>query len=110
MKNGDFLKNVIFPFELCSRYSGCSVNNCPLDPVYPNRSIHPEDSDKKCTIAKSYRARIAEQFPSLLKFEGLTQREVANRQRWENMPEAEKQARIQRIKEINAKRWGTSGH
>jgi len=114
------LKNVKLPFEngtrvsireftipsLCNRFPSCSVNNCPLDPEYPERYVDPSDPEKKCKYAKSYRMQIAEQFPGLLKFGGLTQLEYKRKQRWNAMPEEEKQIRIQRIAEVNARRWG----
>ena len=94
------------PYELCNRYSECSVNNCPLDPLYPERYTDPLDLEQKCGYAKSYRVKISEQFLEVLKYGGLTVREFNNKQRWDNMPEEEKQKRIQRIAEVNARRWG----
>lgn len=102
------LKNVNFPFELCNRYPDCSVNNCPLDPVYPNRYVDPNDLEKKCGYAKSYRVQIAEQFPGRLKYAGLTIMEHRAKQRWENMSQEQRQIQLRRIAEINAKRWGYS--
>ena len=64
-----------FPFKNCCRFSSCSVNNCPLDPDYPDRLVHEGDPEQKCMCAKMDRMRIAGQFPSMLKYDGMTVRE-----------------------------------
>lgn len=91
------LKNVKLPYEFCNRFPGCSVNNCPLDPEYPERYVDPSDPEKKCKYAKSYRTQIAEQFPGILKFGGLTQLEYKRKQWWANLSEEEKAIRIARL-------------
>ncbi|KKH92879.1 hypothetical protein EO95_09380 [Methanosarcina sp. 1.H.T.1A.1] len=68
------------PFKKCNRFSSCSVNNCPLDPEYPDRSVHEDDPEQECTCEKTYRVRIAEQFPGMLKYHGMTIKEYKNKQ------------------------------
>lgn len=78
------------PYELCPRYAFCNVNNCPLDPAYPGRTTHPDDEDKKCTLPKTYRVKVAGDFPGILQYEGMTPREYAGLKAWENKSQEEK--------------------
>lgn len=92
------------PFYDCTRYKSCSVNNCPLHTEYPNLYVDPEDQQQKCKISKEYRIRIVEQYPNVLKFNGWTETEVKNKQKWDALPEEEKQRRTERIREVGLKR------
>jgi hypothetical protein len=74
------------------------VNNCPLDPEYPNRYADPNDPEKKCGYAKIRRIRISEQFPGILKFNGMTQREYNRKMAWDNMSDENKQKCIAKLK------------
>lgn len=71
---------------LCPRWDHCSVNNCPLDP----HGSHPLDKERKCTIAKSIRVRIASQFPGQIKRGGLTAQEWASQQSYNRLSVADK--------------------
>ncbi|MGE4495826.1 MAG: hypothetical protein AB7D09_13490 [Methanosarcina sp.] len=82
------------PYELCNRYSECSVNNCPLDSVYPDRYTDLLDVEKRCGYAKSYRVQISEKFPGILKYGGMTVREYSYKQRWANLSPEEKERRV----------------
>lgn len=77
------------PFKKCPRYAKCSVNNCPLHPEYPDLYIDPEDLEKKCTMEKPVRTRIAAELPGILKYEGLTPREYSAKKRWDSLSEEE---------------------
>ena len=89
----------INPPSLCPRFDRCSVNNCPLDPVFPNLPVLPGDKEKVCPMEKGVRARIGAQFPELLKMGGLTQREWLAKQRYERLPVAVKVQMAERGKE-----------
>lgn len=91
------------PFYDCPRYEYCNVNNCPLHPQYPNLPIDPEDIEKKCTVAKSIRLRIASQFPGMLRYEGLTPREFEGRSRWNSLSPEEQEARRNQAKALRAR-------
>jgi hypothetical protein len=51
------------PFYVCPRFAKCNVNNCPLHPKYPELVSDPEDEEKKCSLAKTIRIRIAADYP-----------------------------------------------
>ena len=72
-----------YPPKLCSRFDSCSVNNCPVDPVYPGLYIHPDDSAKVCPMEKGVRLRIAAKFPGLFPMLGHTVREWGAKQRYD---------------------------
>ncbi|AKB64938.1 hypothetical protein [Methanosarcina mazei] len=91
------------PFYDCPRYKKCSVNNCPLDPAYPNSVTDEADPEQKCTIAKNIRSRIAAKYPGTLKFEGLTPREFTATKNWESLPEEEKDKKREAIKNVRSK-------
>ena len=80
------------PYLKCPRYKQCSVNNCPLHPGYPDLHIDPCDMEKKCTLAKAVRLRVAAEFPGLLVYEGLTPREFGGRERWNRLSIDEQEA------------------
>lgn len=74
------------------------MNNCPLHPDYPELYTDPDDSDPRCTLPKSYRIKVAENFKGVLKFGGLTTREYAAKLKWDNMSEDERARIIDRGK------------
>ena len=85
--------------KTCVRFLKCSVNNCPLHPEYPDLFIFKDDPERKCTLAKTIRIRIASEHPQIkLKYKGLTSREYNAKKRWDNLPETEKEAMRQRAK------------
>lgn len=86
------------PFYTCPRWAKCSVNNCPLDPKYPGSYVDSQDLEKICTLPKSYRVRVAEQFPGILRHGGLTKREFASSKAWNVLPAEEKVKRKTRAK------------
>lgn len=88
------------PYQDCPRRQSCSVNNCPLDPIYPNRYVDTEDQEKKCTLPKSYRLRTAAMHPRVLPLGGLTPREFQGRQAWESLTPEEQVERKKRLKKI----------
>lgn len=74
------------PARLCSRYERCSVNNCPLDPGYPNLLVGPDDREKSCPMEKGVRIRAASQFPpGTLPYSGLTLREHTAKARYDSL-------------------------
>jgi hypothetical protein len=70
----------------CPRYISCSVNNCPLDPDYPNLFVAKDDKEKRCTMEKGVRTRIAATAPGTLRLEGSTVAEAAARKCYESKP------------------------
>jgi len=91
------------PFYRCPRYNRCSVNNCPLHPIYPDLQTDEEDVEKKCGVAKSIRIRIAGEFTGVLKFNGLTAGEYKAKQRYENMSDENKTKMKESLSKINSK-------
>jgi len=79
------------PYRECPRYQKCSVNSCPLHPIFPEIYTDPEDSQVKCTLEKEVRFRIGSKYPDLLKFQGLTPREWAGKKRFEGLSEEDKE-------------------
>ena len=69
----------------CSRFSSCSVNNCPLDGGYPAHFVHPDDTQQVCTMAKAIRMRIAATDPDQLPMRGMKAREWAGFKRYESL-------------------------
>lgn len=80
------------PYTKCSRFKECSINSCPLHPAYPDIYTDPEDQDKKCTMAKSIRVRIGSQYPDVLSYQGMTKREYAGQNAWNNLDESKRAA------------------
>lgn len=91
----------IEPYRECPRFSKCSVNNCPLHPSYPNLYKEPSDPEPRCTLPKSYRLRVGQQYGDLLSRGGLTVREFTAQRTWENMDPLKKQDFLNRAK-LNA--------
>lgn len=86
------------PFMECTRFKTCSVNQCPLHPDYPYIFTDGDDSEPRCTLPKSYRVKVAENFAGVLKFGGLTSREHAAKLKWESMTDEERARIIDRGK------------
>lgn len=73
----------------CSRWQKCSVPKCPLDVDIDLRvELKGVKGEEKCGMEKNVRLRIGTELklPKL----GLTDREFAFRQSWENKTDAEK--------------------
>ena len=70
----------------CPRFLSCSVNNCPLDIGYPDLVVDKDDKEKRCTMEKGVRTRIAATAPGTLRLEGLTVAEAAARKCYESKP------------------------
>jgi hypothetical protein len=79
------------PFFKCPRFNSCSVNNCPLDSAYPYLYTDSNDPQQKCTLGKIYRLRIAEEYPYILKMNGMTKREFSGKKAWDQMSEEKKE-------------------
>ncbi len=95
--------NQIYPPSLCPRFDRCSVNNCPLDPNYPNLLVNPLDKEKKCPMEKGVRSRIGNQFPELLPMLGLTRAEWGNTQAYLKKPLAVRTALAEKAQDsLNA--------
>lgn len=69
------IEKLVAPFYSCPKYIKCSVNSCPLDPLYPNRVTSDLDREKICTLPKDVRIIISKDHPGLLRFNGLTKEE-----------------------------------
>ena len=88
----------IQPFRDCPRFKECSVNNCPLHPEYPLMFVDPADPEPRCTLAKTYREKVAEKFPGILKYGGLTTREFNGKTAWESLSQEEQDRRKEALK------------
>lgn len=74
----------------CPRYKKCSVNNCPLDLMYPNRITVDGDKENKCNMEKQVRLKIASE-SGQLKYMGLKIIEWSAKKRYDNMSDEEKE-------------------
>lgn len=88
----------IKPFQDCPRFMSCNVNDCPLDPLYPDTYIDSWDNDKKCTLGKVYRLKIAAHYPGILKMMGMTKKEFASWKAWNEKPPEEQEKHIDALK------------
>jgi hypothetical protein len=86
------------PFKECPQFQTCSCNFCPLDPDADKRIALP--GEETCTARRSVRERIASRCPDLPRG-GLTLAEVARdrrraaaRERWEALPQEERDRRL----------------
>lgn len=89
------MREPISAMSECPRFAFCDCNNCPLSVIFYNSL--PEDNTPKCTLAKSIRKRLGLKWK--LKNKGLTARELNAQNKWDSMPEEEKQARIKKLQE-----------
>lgn len=85
------------PFHDCPRFETCSVNVCPLDPFRNEKNSFSDEKD--CPMEKRVRLRLGKDLPWL----GLTKAEFKAKNRWERLPEEEKQAMRQRMLVIRQK-------
>ena len=98
--------------ERCPHWNTCSAVECPLDPLQGERG---PVEDEQCHARIATRRRIieearAEGISTPLKYSGLLQREWVREKRsaqgkagWEALPEAEKQARRDRLRRAREK-------
>lgn len=63
------------PFYDCPKYQGCSVNSCPLDPLYP-RYTDEMDKEQVCRLNEEEKIKIACKFPNILNLMSLTENGV----------------------------------
>ena len=100
------------PFFDCPRYMKCSVNNCPLHPKYPDLPIDDGDIEQKCTMEKQVRIRIAAEYPSVLKYEGMTPREFTGAKKWAELSPEERERRqeIARLNLVSAQSYKSKGN
>jgi len=102
------------PFYFCTSFLRCSVNACPLDPLYHIRP-NLEDDDSKCRSQKPTRLRLVEELRAegnphvdRLPFAGLTYREEKRRKRAEAfaaLPEDERNRRLERLAAMRQKQF-----
>jgi len=78
--------------ESCSLFEKCECNRCPLHPNFTKLDNSAEDVGyyHKCRASKKNRMKIASEYG--LKNKGLFPKEKLMMDKWENMPESEKQA------------------
>jgi hypothetical protein len=79
------------------------VNRCPLDEGYPNQFVDRNDKERRCTMEKAVRVRIATTEPSRLAMSGLTATEHAAALAYERKPVAVKLAMVEMGKASLAK-------
>ena len=91
----------------CPRFDRCSVNRCPLDEGYPNQFVHPDDKEKRCTMEKTVRVRIAATAPGTLAMSGLTVPEHAAKRSYEAKPTAVKLKWLEATKHSRFVKHGT---
>jgi len=72
--------------QQCPRFERCDVPICPLDPNQDQRTSLV--GEKRCPLAKSYRVRIGKS--AGLPRKGLTRKEYAAKERWDQLDESEK--------------------
>jgi len=100
--------------ENCPRFEYCQINKCPLDSSYSKLKNDPSDpafkgKKQKC-VHKGRRLKIAKHYPEL-KNKGLTPREQSSMKMWNSLTEAEKQAKINKIRGLSPiSRLLASGH
>jgi hypothetical protein len=83
------------PFHWCPKFEKCSANRCPFDPEIGGRTTL--RGEEKSRLAKIRRMRLWEGLPeekkSLLPYRGMFKKEFSGWKRWQNMPEAEREAK-----------------
>jgi hypothetical protein len=80
----------------CPQYPSCAVNHCPLDPAQDQHLANPDDKERKCPMEKGVRHRIGQKYPDLLPLLGLTKRESAGLERWNQMTPDQRSACAER--------------
>jgi len=73
--------------QKCPRFKNCSAPICPLDPLQDNRTYL--EGEDRCQLPKSRRLRIAD--GTSLPKQGMTNREWAGKQSWDQLSEAEQE-------------------
>jgi len=91
------------PYRECPRFDKCNSNQCPLDTSYPNMYVDEEDREQKCTMEKNVRIRISANYPGILKFGGLKQREFTAKQNYDKLTDIQKEEQRIRLKELRDK-------
>ena len=86
------------PFRDCTRFMSCNVNNCPLHLMYPELHTEHDDQEPRCTLPKSYRIKVAENYKGVLKYGGLTSREHSAKMTWESKTPEERAQIVERGK------------
>jgi len=86
------MKISLNPSSECPRFFRCEVNNCPLSLDY-NKYLYKDDNDFEltCTMAKSIRVKIASNYGEFIKYGGLTAKEYAAKNKWEERTDGEKE-------------------
>ena len=79
--------------QQCPRFNRCSVPICPLDLLQDRRDYVP--GELKCRLPKARRLQIGQ--GTALERQGLTRKEWAAKQRWDNLSETERQAATERL-------------
>ena len=85
-------------YRQCPRFPSCSVNRCPLDAGYPNQFVDRADKERRCTMEKAVRVRIASTEPGRLAMSGLTMQEHAAKLAFDRKPVAVRMAIAERGK------------
>ena len=80
---------LIMPYRECPSFNNCSAPRCPLDPEIKDRIRL--KGEEKCVAWKTTRLKIAQRYPNLLKYGGLTAREWYGKKNWDNKSDAEKE-------------------
>ncbi len=85
------------PYENCSLFDKCECNRCILHPNFDKLQNSPEDISyyHKCRAGKPARKEIAAAFG--LKNRGLYPKELLGLQKWENMSQSEKDAKLAKL-------------
>ena len=83
--------------ESCPRFQTCCSNYCPLESK--TYKTDPSDTMTRCKVAKNVRKRIAKAFG--LRDGGLKPRELTAKKRWDNLPQKEKDRRIDALKKLS---------
>ena len=83
--------------EACPRFSHCEKNKCPLHKnFYKLKSFMDDPDGKRCDLAKNIRKRTAKIYN--LSWQGLTEKELSARRKWDNLSQKEKDRRIALLK------------
>lgn len=80
----------------CPSFEVCSCNICPLDPDFELKEAL--SGEERCRAHKTTRTRIANRYPGLLKYDGLTPREWAGFRFWSGLSENQKEIVRNRLK------------
>jgi hypothetical protein len=87
------------PFHECPRYERCSINHCPLDPLWHGRvSLRDDPEPGPCTLPRKRRMKIAAGHASLLPWRGMYTRELLAVQRWEALGPEEQERRKEALR------------